>query len=117
MYDIKNKYIPDPIEIRTLQIGDFAAQIKNDLGGLIPGTRAVTVMVTMGMAVTVVSTMVVAVAVTVTVAPTVTLAVTVTVIAMVTVAVVMAVTMTRTVAVAVMAVHGSGQHMKLDSQG
>ena len=32
--------IPDPIEIQTLRIGDFAAQIENDLGGLIPGTMA-----------------------------------------------------------------------------
>ena len=38
----KKKYIsiPDPIEIRTLQIGDFAAQIENDPGGLIPVTMA-----------------------------------------------------------------------------
>ena len=33
-------YISDPIEIRTLWIGDFAAQIENDPGGLIPGTKA-----------------------------------------------------------------------------
>ena len=33
------KKIPDPIEIRTLRIGDFAAQIENDPGGLI-GTMA-----------------------------------------------------------------------------
>ena len=40
MYDKKNAYIPDPIQIQTLRIGDFAAQIENDLGGLIPGTMA-----------------------------------------------------------------------------
>ena len=37
---MKNTYIPDPIEILTLQIGDFAAQIVNDPRGLIPGTVA-----------------------------------------------------------------------------
>ena len=29
-----------PIEIWTLRIGNFAAQIENDPGGLIPGTMA-----------------------------------------------------------------------------
>ena len=36
----KNTYIPDPIQIRTLRIGDFAAQVENDPGRLIPGTVA-----------------------------------------------------------------------------
>ena len=31
---------PDLIESRTLRIGNFAAQIENDPGGLIPGTMA-----------------------------------------------------------------------------
>ena len=35
----RKKYISDPIKIRTLRIGDFAAQIENDPGGLIPGTK------------------------------------------------------------------------------
>ena len=36
----KKTYISDPIEIRTLRIGNFAAQIENDPEGLIPGTKA-----------------------------------------------------------------------------
>ena len=37
---MKNTYIPDPIEILTLQIGDFAAQIENNPRGLVPGIMA-----------------------------------------------------------------------------
>ena len=37
---IIKKYISAPIEIRTLRIGDFAAQIENDPGGAFPGTMA-----------------------------------------------------------------------------
>ena len=39
-YDNKKIHISAPIEIRTLRIGDFAAQIENDPGGLITGTMA-----------------------------------------------------------------------------
>ena len=38
---MKNIYIPDPIELRTLQIGGFAAQIENDTGELIPDQRKI----------------------------------------------------------------------------
>ena len=36
----KKTYISDPIEIQTLRIGNFAAQIGNDPKGLIPGIKA-----------------------------------------------------------------------------
>ena len=38
-YYVEKKDISDPIEIRTLRIGNFAAQIENDPGGLILGTK------------------------------------------------------------------------------
>ena len=38
LYDTEKMNIPDPIERRTLLIGDFAAQIENDTRGLISGT-------------------------------------------------------------------------------
>ena len=40
MYDNEKINIPDPIESRTLRIGDFAGQIENNPGGLILGTVA-----------------------------------------------------------------------------